>query len=335
MYNQELVTIIVPVYNVEQYLPKCLDSIISQIYKNIEIILINDGSTDRSLAICEEYKEKDNRITIFNQKNQGLSSARNVGLDNAKGDFISFIDSDDFVAADFISELYTLLKDTDSDIVQCDYIQVEEDDAVFIPKSSSFRTEEFSAYEYLQRLYSKKIYPRNVVVWNKLYHKNIWDNIRFPLGKLNEDEAVVHYIYDRATKITVSSKILYFYLKRSGSIMNVSPDMEIKRYLHYLETLTQRSDFFELKGYSELKEETLAQKGKLVRRIYKKNKKLDSSLVNYDLLICNYNRLVYDALDENIKLYLKNRYIKLKLKVRLLYIYLKLKYKGNLSHSIE
>lgn len=326
MRNRELISIIVPVYNVEKYLRKCLDSIVNQIYKDLEIFLINDGSTDGSLAICQEYKEKDNRITIFNQEHLGPSSARNLGLDNARGNFISFIDSDDYIAPNFISELYFLLKDTGSDIVQCDYLRVEEDDTNSIfSKKSLLKIEQYTGCEYLQKLYSKKFSPRNIVVWNKLYCRSIWDNTRFPIGMLNEDEAIIHHIYDKINKITITSEIHYFYLKRAGSIMNLPLDLTIKRDLYYWEVLTERLNFFELKGYVELKNETLAHKAIHLRGLYKKNKRLNSSLFN-----CN--PLIYSDLESNLKLYLRNKDIKLKLKIRLLIFYIKLKNKQNSVH---
>lgn len=317
MDNQELISIIVPVYNVEEYLPKCLDSIIQQSYKNIEVLLINDGSTDNSLKICEEYKKYDNRITIFSQENSGLSSARNLGLDNALGSFISFIDSDDYVSPDFITDLYSLLKNTSSNIAMCNYMQVQASELNPISSQSiPLKIQEYSGCEYLHLLYSKEFAVGKIVVWNKLYSRSIWDNLRFPIGRLNEDEAIIHYIYDKANKIAITSEILYFYVKRQGSIMDVPLDRVVERNLYYLEALTQRLDFFEQRGYLKLKEETLARKSRLIKNIYKNNNKLSHRSEKFDLVVCN-------DLRRNLRLYLKNKFIKLDLKLKLLYIYMR------------
>lgn len=317
MDNQELISIIVPVYNVEEYLSKCLDSIIHQSYKNIEVLLINDGSTDNSLKICEEYKKYDNRITIFSQMNFGLASARNLGLDNARGSFISFIDSDDYVGSDFIYDLYSLLKNTSSDISMCNFLEVNESDVdSTFSQNIPLNIQQYSDCEYLHKLYSKEFAVGKIVVWNKLYSRGIWEDLRFPVGKLNEDEAIIHYVYDRANKIAITSEILYFYVKRQGSIMNVPLDMIIERNLYYLEALTQRLDFFELRGYLKLRGETFARRARVVKNIYKNNNKLNNRSPKFD-------RLVYDDLKGNLKLYLTSNFIKLDLKLNLLYIYIK------------
>ncbi|QIK59619.1 glycosyltransferase family 2 protein [Dysgonomonas sp. HDW5A] len=317
MNNQELISIIVPVYNVEKYLPKCLDSIINQSYQNIEVFLINDGSTDNSLSICEEYKKRDNRITVFSQVNFGIASARNLGLDNARGSFISFIDSDDYVGPDFIYNLYSLLKNTSSDISMCNFLEVKESDVDFtFSQNIPLNIQQYSGCEYLHKLYSKEFAVGKIVVWNKLYSRAIWEDLRFPVGKLNEDEAIIHYVYDRANKIAITSEILYFYVERQGSIMNVRLDMLIERNLYYLEALTQRLDFFELRGYLKLRGETFARRARLVKNIYKNNNKLNNRSPKFD-------RLVYDDLKGNLKLYLTSKFIKLDLKLNLLYIYMK------------
>ena len=119
--NKPLISVVVPVYNVEQYLKKCLDSIIKQKYNNLEIIIVNDGSTDNSQKICQEYVKKDKRIKLITQKNQGLSAARNTGIDNAHGKYISFVDSDDYLDLEFINELYNTIIENKSDISACDF----------------------------------------------------------------------------------------------------------------------------------------------------------------------------------------------------------------------
>ncbi len=231
------VSVIVPVYNVENYLEKCLDSIISQTYKNLEIILVDDGSTDSSGKICDSYAKKDKRIKVIHKENGGLSDARNMGLDVASGKFISFVDSDDYIDKRFIEILYNNIIKTKADISICDFVWVY-DKKIKYNKYSKKRivVEGNRKYDYLYNEYSV-IGPSQ---WNKLYKKYIFDDIRFPYGKLCEDQFVIHKELFKAKKVSYILKPLYYYVQRSDSIMHV---MNVKRF-DVIDAWMERVDFF-------------------------------------------------------------------------------------------
>ena len=175
-----LVSIIVPVYKTEKYLSKCMDSILRQDYQNIEIILIDDGSPDNSGQICDEYEKKDNRIKAIHQKNTGLSGTRNLGIDTSKGDYIMFIDSDDYIDESMVSYLMGKLTETDADIAMCDYYDVIDGKRI----KNNYPVNEFtvndnSKYDYLFNEYAVV----TVIACNKLYRRHVFDNVRYPINK--------------------------------------------------------------------------------------------------------------------------------------------------------
>lgn len=212
--KNELISVIVPIYNTSKYLSKCIDSIINQTYKNLEIILVNDGSTDNSLDICNKYKLIDSRIIIINKDNGGLSSAKNIGLDNHKGRYIAFIDSDDYVDNNFIGELYNNLISTNSDISLCNYYDTINN--IDYPNyDNSFILGNNGKYKCLFGKYS----VQTCCSWNKLYKDYIFNNIRFPEGLCYEDSYVICDILFKTNKISyMLDKCLYHYNKRTGSI---------------------------------------------------------------------------------------------------------------------
>ena len=215
---KELISVIVPVYNVEDYLGKCIDSIINQTYYNLEIILIDDGSTDKSGIICDNYKKIDKRIKVVHQENAGLSNARNTGLDLANGSLISFVDSDDYLELSMLEELKHTMDITKSDISVCDFNRIIDGDK----KNKNKQTNEIiilknkDKYIYLQNEYNS-IYPN---AWNKLYKKELFDNIRYPDGKLFEDTYIICDLLSKAKVVSYLSKPLYNYVYRKESIMN-------------------------------------------------------------------------------------------------------------------
>jgi glycosyltransferase involved in cell wall biosynthesis len=200
----------------DKYLNKCLDSIINQTYNNLEIIIINDGSVDNSLKIIKYYQKKDSRIIIINQKNQGLSIARNNGIMKATGKFISFIDSDDSVDYDFIETLYNLLKKSNADIAVVGYYLA----------SKNYCENKYNKEYVMDSLKTIKLFTscdgkHYLMVWNKLYKRELFDNNLFPKNKLFEDMYTVSKAIIKANKIIVSEKQKYFYLNnRKDSICN-------------------------------------------------------------------------------------------------------------------
>lgn len=215
-----LISVIVPVYNTEKYLHKCIDSIIHQSYRNLEIIIVDDGSTDSSPAICDEYKGLDKRVIVIHKKNGGLSSARNAGIDEAHGEYLSFIDSDDYIDQRMLEELYKAVSKIDADISICNYQNVYEDDydgkRYVNPKIEGCSLTPFEAIDKSCNL--KQVHL--IVAWNKLYKRSLFRNIRYAEGYIHEDEIIIHRLYGECEKIAVIPDRLYFYLHRNGSIMS-------------------------------------------------------------------------------------------------------------------
>lgn len=213
--EKHLISIIVPIYNAEKYLKKCVNSIITQTYKNIEIILVDDGSTDFSPRICDEFAELDNRIVVIHKKNEGVSVARNFGLDIAKGDYIGFVDSDDYIDPDMYRILFERILEDNSDMACCNYLQVGEDNKPYPNQELPLKDECVNALEAMQ--YFIKYGGYYVVPCNKLYKKKIYQNLRFPVGKRMEDLAIIHEIVFQCKKISHINKPLYYYLRNNES----------------------------------------------------------------------------------------------------------------------
>lgn len=214
-----LISVIVPVYNVEEYLPCCIESIIKQTYRNLEIIIVDDGSTDCSLKICQKYSEKDKRIHLYTKINGGLSSARNLGLDKANGDFVSFVDSDDWIELSMYETLIKNLLDSHADmavcqIFNCDYkklkkIPTQDDGKKIILKGF---------YTYLNYIFAPQKPEIRFEVWNKLYKKNLVNDIRFKNSQIFEDIYYTRKVLETAKSIVCINIPLYNYrVNRPGS----------------------------------------------------------------------------------------------------------------------
>jgi len=220
--KDSLISVIIPVYNVEKYLKRCLNSVVGQTYSHLEIILVNDGSTDQSGDICNDYADNDKRIHVLHKKNGGLSDARNVGLEIAKGEYIYFVDSDDFIAKDSIEFLYEALCINDVDIASHSHVYHYREDSVtkdHTPNSDQLiaLTNE-AALEHL--LYEDHVTTSACM---KLYKRNLFSTgIRFPIGKTCEDLATVYKLFSIANKAVLSSAPKYYYYKRAGSLTQSS-----------------------------------------------------------------------------------------------------------------
>lgn len=215
----ELISIIIPVYNVKLYLEKCIDSVLDQTYTKIEILLIDDGSTDDSPRICDTYALKDNRIKVIHQQNQGAAVARNTGLENATGEYIVFVDSDDFINEKMIEKLYIALKQTDSDLSICNFKYTSENGKEIALKETDIKNEVLYTEEIIDKLFQNNNCGY-IVIWNKMYKKDLWKQIRYPVGVIYEDEAVIHHIFSKCKKVATISDELYYYRQVSGSIMH-------------------------------------------------------------------------------------------------------------------
>jgi len=216
-----MISVVVPVYNVSAYLPSCIDSIIKQTYKNLEIILVDDGSTDISPQICDDYLNKDKRIKVIHQKNGGLSDARNSGINIATGDYITFIDSDDVVALDMIDYLYKLLIDNNADLSLCQMRKIDENGKFIdnpLPVASCVvgNSPEECLKHYLKDL------RFDTVACAKLYKTNMFSKIRFPKGKFHEDVYTTYKIVAKCCKIAIGEERKYLYRMRLDSIMHQS-----------------------------------------------------------------------------------------------------------------
>lgn len=246
MIQEILVSIIVPVYNVEAYLKRCLESLITQKHQNIEILLIDDGSTDESLKICNQYVKIDERIKVYHKENGGLSSARNYGIKRAKGDYYAFVDSDDWVHSEYISRMLLIAIEYKCDIVQSNYREVYEQE-----EEDAYSNELISEVDILTgkeanlQSYEGKV---KFITCNNLYRKELFKTLLFPEGKLHEDTFLIYKLFWKAQRIGVIQDVLYFYFQRHNSIMH---QYSIKR-LDAIEALKQRCDFYQVNEEMEL-----------------------------------------------------------------------------------
>lgn len=238
----DLISVIVPIYKVEDYLEKCINSILNQTYKNIEVILVDDGSPDKCGEICDYYATKDNRIKVIHKKNGGLSEARNYGIDIATGKYILFVDSDDFIDKNMCEVLIKEAEKNNSDIVICGHYIVKGNN-YYASKMLLTDSKVLLTNLEMTKKFFLKGYFETLVVWNKLYKKELFytnEKIRFPIGKLNEDIFTIYKLYYIANKITAINKPLYYYVQRKESIMgsfsekNIIAHMDcIKEYFNF------------------------------------------------------------------------------------------------------
>lgn len=217
MHGKELISVIVPVYNVEKYLHKCLNSIINQTYTNLEIILVDDGSTDKSGMICDEYSELDTRIKVVHQENGGLSAARNTGLDIMNGDLVTFVDSDDWIDCNMINKLYDILLEYNAEISCISFHKVFEDGKKKRRDIVNNKVIVYTGTEAIELLLYKKYVDTSAC--GKLYRKQDFSNIRYPKGILFEDLATTYRIFYGKKRIAYSQDKLYYYFQRKNSIM--------------------------------------------------------------------------------------------------------------------
>lgn len=217
----ELVTIIVPVYNVEGYIQKCIDSLVNQTYKNIEILLIDDGSPDNSGKICDEAAKNDKRIRVIHKQNEGVSKARNTALDAMRGDFVTFVDADDYVAEDFIECLYNAIKTCNADISTCGHYRVNFDGSLNRIYNLSDNPEEIiclDGKDSVMNMFYGKICSASS--GSKLYKKELFENLRYPNYIMGEDTFVVYHTFMKANLIAHTNKPMYFYVQQITSVTN-------------------------------------------------------------------------------------------------------------------
>lgn len=213
----ELISVIVPVYNVEPYLHRCVDSILRQTYRNLEVLLVDDGSTDSSGDICEEYARQDPRVTVLHQKNGGLSAARNAGIERARGACLAFVDSDDFIDSRMLETLYQDLTEQGADAVVCGYRLFGPQDEI-LPIDFSVPVQCMSGQDAIRStLVSDEI---GDFAWNKLYRKGLFQKVRYPLGRMMEDQGTTYQIFLQCKKVAYHTVQMYYYYQRPDSILH-------------------------------------------------------------------------------------------------------------------
>ena len=214
--KQPLISVIVPVYKVEPYLRDCVDSILAQTYRNLEIILVDDGSPDNCPAICDEYAEKDSRVRVIHRENGGLSDARNAGLSVCSGEYLMFVDSDDMLTLTSVNILYTLAVECQAQLVIGDYVRFDNEPEIpVINASSDVKT--LNNTEAMAEMFQK-----GCASWARLYRTSVHKNTLFPKGEINEDEAIVLPLLENCEKVVVTKQVVYLYRCRPESITTAS-----------------------------------------------------------------------------------------------------------------
>ncbi len=305
------ISVIIPVYNVEKYIRKCIDSVIHQTYENIEIILIDDGSTDDSGKICDEYARMDSRILVIHQENRGIGYVRNIGLDCATGSYIAFIDSDDYVEKEMLLKLYNGLKKYNSDIAICSVWRIENNGvkSLWINNftESAVFTDSYLFYLFLQKKFG-------LMLWNKLFDVRFFSNIRFANKITAEDLEVLIRIFYEAKSVVYINEPLYYYLKRPESLTETSKKKVDNKLNDYFESQKFMFDFLKTYKNDALK--------------YFVNNYIEELLGIYQMIIFNnnFNNLkekVQNEFDKNYDLFKKYNTLKFgkKLKFQLLVKY--------------
>ena len=219
-----LVSVIIPIYNTEKFLPLCISSVLNQTLTDIEILLVNDGSTDGSGKICDEYACKDQRIQVIHTLNQGVSHARNQGLETAKGEYIAFMDSDDWIETDMIATLYQLIRTNEAGLATCGYI-IENEDGRPIYHINEVKSGKLTQWEAIRSLFNDRYYKYKGNLWDKLYHKKIIDKHHLKFNEhiyYNEDRLFIFQYLSHCQSAAYTTSPYYHYVTRKSSAMNLS-----------------------------------------------------------------------------------------------------------------
>ncbi len=237
-----LISIIIPIFNTEKYLTRCIDSVLNQTYKNIEILLIDDGASDNSPTMCDNYALNDSRVRVFHNSNGGLSDARNFGIEKSTGEYLVFVDSDDYISSSMIEILYNQIILDNSDISISSFNYVSPDGSIMDLKADDkvISNEVITTLMAYDRLCGphKTIY---IVAWNKLYKKQLFDNIKYPLSKQHEDLMVAHLLYEKCASISCINLPLYNYVQHHESIMGKGFNI---KHLDMAEAYLIHTEFF-------------------------------------------------------------------------------------------
>lgn len=281
-----LITVIVPVYNVEKYIKKCVDSILHQTYSNLEIILVDDSSPDNCPIICDEYARKDKRVKVIHQQNSGQSAARNAALDIANGEYISFVDSDDYISPLFLEKLYNRIIVDKSDLAVCEYNKVDESGDIIHSKNYLRHNMIINEEKYFELEAAQKYYMFCVALWNKLFKSKTWKDLRLKDGKYAEDSFAMTKYISEMEKISIISEPLYYYCQRKDSAVNC---FTIKN-LDGVESRLERCKYYAQQGYhKQLKGSLLQCMGMLAYSIEKLDMRIPENKERYQLLKKQYD----------------------------------------------
>lgn len=295
-----LISIIVPVYKVEPYLQRCIESIRNQTYKKIEIILVDDGSPDRCPDICDELAEKDSRIQVIHKINGGLSDARNAGIEIATGEYIVFVDSDDYLAEQMIEKMLDAVQQNNCKMAICNFLCIDEEGkSTGESERSPVKDELLDAREILRRFY--QLYGWfYIVAWNKLYHRSLLSKDTFPIGRIHEDEFTASQLIWKAEKIACIEYQGYYYVRqREGSI---TQNLNDSRHLDAYFALIERYKFYQEVGYTELLFETRARIYELLKKYYRNPNSYDEEFKNrISYIWSEYNRFTDLTIKERWK----------------------------------
>ena len=285
MENKEVVSIVIPIYNVEAYLKQCLETIVNQTYPNLEIILVNDGSPDKSEEICKEFFKRDSRIRYVRQVNGGLSAARNTGIDLATGDYITFVDPDDWVTEDYVETLYTQLKKYEADVSIANYNLFNESTSKFLIKVTENDYSE-TLYEGREIIDQDAIQETRDMAWAcammKLYKISLFEELRFPVGKNVEDNFLMYKLLLKANRVVHTEKCIYWY--RVGRKDTLSQVWTEKRVLDEMEAKNEKLALLGMLGY-DLTWHRYIYKTRLKRAIEKMEERTKKEVELRDYLI--------------------------------------------------
>ena len=240
--SEPLLSVIIPVYQVEKYIGQCLDSVLAQTYTNLDIILVDDGGTDSSVDICREYQKKDNRIRIISQENGGLSKARNVGVAHARAELITFIDSDDYIHPQMFATMIPYIEEHNLDIISCTSTRKN------IVIKELIGTGKLECYDHRTAV-SMGLRDDNVSAWGKIYKKELLDKVQFPVGRVFEDLGTLYKIFNECNKVGWLDYQFYHYIKRENSITQRSFRVKPKYDSLYLNH--EKIGFAKEHGYTE------------------------------------------------------------------------------------
>lgn len=321
--KDKLISIIVPIYKVEKYLKKCIESILKQTYKNIEIILVDDGSPDNCGKICDYYKQMDKRIKVIHKNNGGLSEARNYGIREARGDYLLFVDSDDFIAENICEILINNINKYSADMAICNFYYVFENKKAIKNEMSSKKDVQVLEKENIIREYFLNYSVDLNVAWNKLYKKDIFKGknaILFPVGKLHEDTYIMYKIYYKLNRLVRINKPLYYYRQRNDSIISSFSIKNVEDIMGYIKDYYIFSKNVDEDLRQMIQIECIKQYIGCIRRSMKANIFNDVKYLIYDMrnIIINNTKKIFNNKYASFKI--KKHYLLIKLKIEIYYL---------------